>query len=268
MNGLMHLERWIEQLVEEPFVRLFAGHLLPQDVVRHLVDALEDGERVGADGSPEVPGKYCIELNPDDLIALRRHHPDLDARLRDALESLVARIHLRTQEPPAIILKPNPALPPRAVEIRPADRTARNTAAPGSVREATQDLVPESLQQMLAQSSVDQTPRAYLIVKGERTFDLLTPVVHIGRALDNDLILEDRQISRHHATLRQRYGRYILQDLGSSGGTSVNGFPVQEIVLRPGDLISLSGVDIIYAESEPLALPPSGQTQPLHPNVN
>ena len=30
MNRLLHLERWIEQLVEEPFVRLFAGRLLPQ----------------------------------------------------------------------------------------------------------------------------------------------------------------------------------------------------------------------------------------------
>ncbi len=57
MNGLMHLERWIEQLVEEPFVRLFAGRLMPQDVVRRLVDALEDGERVGPDGLPEIPGE-------------------------------------------------------------------------------------------------------------------------------------------------------------------------------------------------------------------
>jgi len=63
MNQLINVERWIEQLVEEPFVKLFAGRLLPQDVARHLLRALEDGERFGADGRPEVPGRYRIELN-------------------------------------------------------------------------------------------------------------------------------------------------------------------------------------------------------------
>ena len=70
MDPLVRLERWIEQMVEEPFVRLFAGQLLPQEVARRLANALEDGERVGADGLPEVPGRYRIYLNPDDLSAL------------------------------------------------------------------------------------------------------------------------------------------------------------------------------------------------------
>ena len=105
----------------------------------------------------------------------------------------------------------------------------------------------------------------YLIVQGERTFDLTEPTVRVGRALDNDLIIEDRMVSRYHARLRQRYGRYILEDLGSSGGTTVNGFRIQEIVLRPGDLISLSGVDLIYVESEPIGPPQSGHTRSFPP---
>ena len=262
MNGFMHLERWIEQLVEEPFVRLFAGRLLPQDVVRHLVDALEDGERVGADGALEVPGRYTIELNPDDLAALRAAGDE-----REALEALVARIALRTHEPPAILLKGNQGLPPRAVDIRPADRASRNGAREAQIPGATQDIAPDRLRQALDSAPDDATPRAYLIVMGDRTFDLMTPIVRIGRAFDNDLILEDRQVSRYHAQLRRRYSRYILQDLGSTGGTTVNGFPVHEIVLRPGDLISLSGVDLIYAESEPLERTQGGHTQPLVPQV-
>jgi pSer/pThr/pTyr-binding forkhead associated (FHA) protein len=51
--------------------------------------------------------------------------------------------------------------------------------------------------------------------------------------------------------------------LESSGGTTVNGFPVQEIVLRPGDVISLPGTDLIYAESEAPQSPQDGDTQPL-----
>ncbi len=257
MNRLLHLERWIEQLVEEPFVRLFAGRLLPQDVVRHLVRALEDGERVGADGTTEVPGRYRIELNPDDLVELRRHHPDLDDRLREALEGLVQRINLRTHEPPAIVLQANARVAPHSVVIMPADRLA-------PIRGQTQDLKSDRLQHAVA-ALPDDGPHAYLIIQGDRTVDLTTPTVRIGRALDNDVILEDRQVSRYHAQLRQRYGRYILQDLGSTGGTTVNGFPIQEIVLRPGDLITLSGVDLIYAESEPLERTDRGHTRPFTP---
>jgi hypothetical protein len=252
----MHLERWIEQLIEEPFVRLFAGRLMPQDVVRHLVQALEDGERLGADGAPEVPGRYRIELNPEDLAALRLHHPDLDLRLRDALAALVERIDLRTHEPPAIILQPNPHLPQRGVSIMPANRVA-------PLPDQTRDLERARIERAYPVSAPAGGPRAYLIIKGDRTVDLSTATVRIGRALDNDIILEDRQVSRYHAQFRQRYGRYILQNLGSSGGTTVNGFAIREIVLRPGDLISLSGVDVIYAESEPLERTGGGQTQPI-----
>jgi hypothetical protein len=259
VNGLLYLERWIEQLVEEPFVRLFAGRLLPQEVARHLVHALEDGERIGADGIPEVPGRYRIELNPDDLTALEQHHPDLNERLTEALCALVDRIELRTHDRPAIILIPNVDLAPRNVRITPANRSS-------PIIGGTQDMEPVLLDHV-GHTAALHKPQGYLIIKGDRTVDLNEAMVSIGRALDNDLILEDRQVSRHHVRLRRRYGRYILEDLGSSGGTTVNGFPVREIVLRPGDVISLSGVDLIYAESEPMERPERGHTQPI-PQTN
>ncbi len=242
MKSLMRLESWIQQLVEEPFVRLFAGQLLPQEVARHLVRALEDGERIGADGVLEIPGRYRIALSPEDLRALKRHHPDLDTQLAAALQTLATRMQARLKEPPAIILEMDPHQASHTVRITPADRVPRSDGQ-------TRDLDLIQVQTMLAQET-EADVSAYLIIEGTRTFDLDQPVVRLGRALDNDLILEDRRISRHHAQLRCRYGRYILQDMGSSGGTNVNGFPVQEIVLRPGDLISLSGFEIIYAEEE------------------
>jgi pSer/pThr/pTyr-binding forkhead associated (FHA) protein len=254
MNGWMRLESWIEQLVEEPFVRLFAGRLLPQEVARHLVRALEDGERVGADGVMEVPGRFRITLAPDDLEVLRRHHPDLEAQLATALQTLAQRMNVRLKDPPGVILQSDPGMGPRGVYIVPADR------APSSDGQ-THDLALERVQELLTQEPAAET-RAYLIINGERTFDLKQAIVRLGRALDNDVILEDRRVSRHHVQLRRRYGRYILQDLGSSGGTSVNGFPVQEIVLRSGDLISLAGLDLIYAEEVPLPREAAGDTQP------
>ena len=258
MNQLLNVERWIEQLVEEPFVKLFAGRLLPQDVARHLLRALEDGERFGADGRPEVPGRYRIQLNTDDLAALRRHHPDLDEQLTRALVKVVERMDLRTHQTPAVQLEVSEDLPPRGVRIMPADRVAR-------IPNGTQELGLAQIMQAHTETGNESRTQAYLIIKGDRTFDLTQPQVTLGRALDNDVILEDRQVSRYHALLRRRYGRYILEDLGSTGGTTVNGFRVQEIVLRPGDLISFSEVDIIYVEAEPLERAERGETQPFRP---
>ena len=255
MKSLMRLESWIEQLVEAPFVRLFAGRLFAQDVARHLARALEDGERIGADGTPEVPGRYRIALNPEDLAALQTHHPDLDAQLAIDLLAVAESMQVRLMEPPAILLEPSADLPLHAVRITLLNRMPLT-------HEPTRDLDLDAIRQRLEQDEANQLGvnqlegnqlqtdklRAYLIIQGIRTFDLAQPVVRIGRALDNDLILEDARVSRYHAQLSCRYRRYILQDMGSRGGTTVNGFPVQEIVLRPGDVISLSGVDLIYAE--------------------
>ena len=99
--------------------------------------------------------------------------------------------------------------------------------------------------------------RPVLILEGRRHVNLLEPVISIGRALDNDLILEDPRVSRHHAQLRQRYGRYVLYDLDSAGGTSINGYPVEECVLHCGDVVSFAGVSVIYGEDPPTPIPPS-----------
>jgi hypothetical protein len=61
----------------------------------------------------------------------------------------------------------------------------------------------------------------------------------IGREADCDVVLVDLAVSRRHARLRFRDGRWILQDLHSTNGTTVNGEPVGRSELRPGDLISI-----------------------------
>ena len=71
-------------------------------------------------------------------------------------------------------------------------------------------------------------------------------VVTIGRSLDNDIVIDERTVSRRHAQLRRRYGQYVIYDLGSRGGTLVNGHPVRESPLDDGDVVTLGGVEIAH----------------------
>ena len=67
--------------------------------------------------------------------------------------------------------------------------------------------------------------------------------VTIGRALDCDCVLADPTVSRRHARLRRRGGRWLLTDLGSTNGTRLNGWRLaEEVELRAGDRVSFGRV--------------------------
>ena len=67
-----------------------------------------------------------------------------------------------------------------------------------------------------------------------------TTTVKIGRSPDNDLVLADLEVSRHHAELRRRPdGIYEIADLGSSNGTFVNGGRITSRSLSESDIISI-----------------------------
>ncbi|MEA3309605.1 MAG: FhaA domain-containing protein [Chloroflexota bacterium] len=241
MKGLAYLEGWIEQLVEEPFVRLFAGSLLPQDVATHLVQAMEEGERQRADGTWEDPTHYQIALHPQTLEHLQTNHPHLESELTTALTMLVRHLNLRPTQPPQIELRPDVTVPPHDVRI--------TTDAPAqSEEERTRELDLSRVKQ--PQEQIPLSPSAYLLLPGGQHFELTQPHVRIGRALDNDLILEDSRVSRHHARLQQEQGEHRIQDLSSSGGTTLNGAPVREGRLQAGDRIALSEVELHYIRPE------------------
>jgi len=63
----------------------------------------------------------------------------------------------------------------------------------------------------------------------------------IGRATDNDLVLRDERVSRHHGRIGGRRGTLVYTDLGSTNGSDVNGTRVSEVVLGAGDRIRLGG---------------------------
>ncbi|GHF72134.1 ABC transporter ATP-binding protein [Streptomyces mashuensis] len=65
-------------------------------------------------------------------------------------------------------------------------------------------------------------------------------VMRIGRALDNELVVSDLQVSRHHAEFRATSdGRFEIVDLGSHNGTYVNGQPVRQQIIGPNDIVGV-----------------------------
>lgn len=72
------------------------------------------------------------------------------------------------------------------------------------------------------------------------TFPLEGDQLIIGRDSSNGIPINDAEISRKHSRLSFQGGKYVLEDLGSTNGTFVNGQRLAgPVVLKPGDVISL-----------------------------
>jgi hypothetical protein len=61
----------------------------------------------------------------------------------------------------------------------------------------------------------------------------------IGRGTTCDVALSNRTVSRRHARLTFRAGTWIVSDMGSKNGITLNGAPVGRSQLRPGDRLAL-----------------------------
>jgi predicted component of type VI protein secretion system len=71
-------------------------------------------------------------------------------------------------------------------------------------------------------------------------FELTKEVSLIGRDVTNDVVVGDAEVSRQHSRLTRTPGGYVLEDLGSTNGTFVNGERlVAPRVMNPGDLVAL-----------------------------
>lgn len=72
------------------------------------------------------------------------------------------------------------------------------------------------------------------------TFSLTGNEIYIGRDVNNDIVISDQEVSRKHARISMQAGGYVLEDLGSTNGTYVNGQRLMgPHVMRPGETIML-----------------------------
>jgi len=259
MSKIARFEALAERLVEGTFARLFAGRLSPLEVATHLTRAMEDYQVLSPDGTPQAPTHYWVYLHPDDCNALVVEQPALGTELAHYVAGLAAQAGLALAVTPIVHVLPDDEIAPHEVRVE-----ARWIPEEVSAVERTREMGASEVEAEAA-ATIAVQGRPFLILEGHRHVNLLQPTVSIGRALDNDVIIEDARVSRHHAQLRRRYGRYVLYDLASSGGTTINGYPVEECVLHSGDVISFAGVQVIYGEdsSAPTPLPGSEDTPPL-----
>jgi hypothetical protein len=86
-----------------------------------------------------------------------------------------------------------------------------------------------------------------------RQIELVSDYTTVGREPTCDVRFDDPHVSRTHAALQRRDGAVYVQDLGSSGGTFVNGNPARGTELRQGDVVTFAIVQARFEAAPPVA---------------
>lgn len=126
--------------------------------------------------------------------------------------------------------------------------------APGMPANAAYAGIPSTVAFTAGAGQVNATPnanavRARLIdVTSNRSYDLATNRVMLGRETGNDIVVNDLNTSRQHAQIEfEPQGVWVITDLGSTNGTLVNGSPITRRGLSDGDRITLGITDFIFS---------------------
>lgn len=242
MRPLAALERFLERLFERPTARLLGAHLEPVTLARRLERAMDEERRVDA-GGMLAPTRYSIRVSSADAASLARI-PTLEEDLAAVALDHARRRGYRIPERPTVALLGVPELAPGEVRVTAGFADGRHPPVVSDARpEMTMvhPLPPAIAPGAVLRVSAPGRPARDVALDGH-------PLT-IGRATDVELVLADPLASRRHARLSSRGGRLVLADLGSTNGTRVNGEPVREAVVGPGDRIEIGAtrLEIVVA---------------------
>lgn len=218
-----------------------------------------EAERLASADRTLVPNRFVVHLNPTDLAGFGDMTASLASELADGALLFARTRRYTLVDRPRVDLLGDPTVERADIRViaRFADpipgRERRVEHGSDAIATADADSVAGGadvrstgggpMDTMVFTIPRPSAPRARLRLTtpdgASRSVDFDGTELTIGRAADNDLVLPDGRVSRHHARLIGRRGTLVYIDLGSTNGSRVNGVTVGELVLGEGDRIEL-----------------------------
>ncbi len=256
MSVLRSIESKIAGLVEGTFSRAFRSEVRPVEIARKLAREMEEHKSISLSRT-YVPNEYRVYLSPRDRERFAGYESALTAELAGYLLEHARRERLAMLSRPVIEFETDERLGLGEFGIQtrvvqpPPEPEAPAEAALG-VAEPGRTMIYSNagrLAEPLEQRARTRTETVLLVIDGRRM--VVGPAgATIGRSRQCDIVIDDPNVSREHAEVRPRGGSWVVRDLGSTNGSSLNGHQIEAPeVLRPGDEIEL-GTSAIRFELE------------------
>lgn len=245
------VEAFVSRVIEGWSARLFGAKLQPVQIAKRLIRAMESHQTISL-SKTFVPNSYVVSLGPTDFAQFEQYRKSLERDLAETLLGAARDRSFTLLAYPSVELERDDDMPPGDIRVSCAmvdasgDEVAADPKALGAVESGhTMVLDREALLK-----DRPRAPRASIEQRDAPAVPLGSDPVLIGRDPQNDVVLDDRRVSRKHAEIRLRLGRYTLYDLQSTNGTYVNGRRVAEKVLEDGDKVSIGGLEIVFRAAD------------------
>jgi hypothetical protein len=250
---LRAIEQKIESLFEGVFGRAFRTNVQPVELARKLAKEMDDHKSVSV-SRVYVPNEYTVYLSAADREQFEGYESSLLAELEEYVSEHAKRESYALLTPPQVLLETDDDLAIGefgiATRIVQPKRGQRPEGAPEEEVEsgATMIYKPRVQQPTEAASAEElgvQREVAVLSWDGQvKRVDKRRVV--LGRSRECDIQVEDPNVSRRHAELRQEGAAYWVVDLDSTNGIEVNGRRVKRAKLEPGDTFTVGSTDVTF----------------------
>jgi pSer/pThr/pTyr-binding forkhead associated (FHA) protein len=239
VDALARFEETLEDALETSFARAMRGKLQPVEIAKRLARAMDRDCTVGL-GEVWAPNQYEVRLSPRDYSGLESYRQVLQRRLAEYLANHARERELTLLDSPSVILMADVAVtdgrPQITAEL--ADLPKRKQS-----RQA-EDVAAGFTTKVAVRPAFAGAGYSFTSVPDGRAYPLHRSPTTLGRSPDNDIILDDRRVSRHHAQVVADGSALVLRDLQSANGTWVKGRRIAEQQIQAGDVISLGGVEL------------------------
>ncbi len=205
--------------------------------------------RFYADRMPEVPSLVNAPALQPPVVQVPTTPPPISTPAMGAAERLSHTMHGMPVSNPGIAVPPEVLAPP--VVAPPVVAAAAPVAPPPPQAAPAPPPAPKAAPR---QSNATPPLATFLVrsglLKGQR-LTVRVPVVNIGRAEYNDLVVPDDSVSGSHAKLQRREGIWVLTDNASTNGTWVDGERVYgEIMLGPGAVVRFGEISAMFEPTD------------------
>ncbi|MBV8955033.1 MAG: FHA domain-containing protein [Solirubrobacterales bacterium] len=252
MSVLRSIESKIAGLVEGTFSRAFRSEVRPVEIARKLAREMEDHKSFSVSRT-YVPNQYRVFLSPRDRERFAAYEEALATELGGYLLEHARRERLAMLSRPLIEFETDERLGLgefgiQTRVVQPEQEAAREPESDPMGRTMIYSNAGRVAEPLEERARARQQT-ALLLIEGRRM--VVGPAgVSLGRSRQCDVVIDDPNISRQHAEIRPRGGSWVLTDLGSTNGSSINGRRIdQPEVIKPGDEIEL-GTSVLTFELE------------------
>ena len=249
MGFLKHIEKRMESLVEGVFGRAFRRQIHPVEIAKGLTKQMDEGRMVSISRT-YAPNDFTVHLSKEDTESIRAYQASLNDELIQYASTHAENKNYHLMTPPRIRFETEDTL--RFGEF---GVTAKLTGGDGPREKGapqdtsgqtrifrTEESAGGEIDQGTATISADEARRHGLareiveVVLGDEKHQLDgRGPWSVGRSQENDIVINDPNVSRRHARISRADNGFVVEDLGSTNGTMLDGAPIDRERIEGGD---------------------------------